>query len=113
MAKIRMGFVSNSSSSSFCIYGTNIDNDDFEKLATGMGFTWDEEDEFDWYEFSESEFIGDLSIINAGDEFYIGREWSSVGDNETGKQFKDSVETILKKHIDDVKCDTIEETYYD
>jgi len=42
---------------------------------------------------------------------YIGRSWSSIGDDETGKQFKNSVkeevEKLLGKECD---CDTMDFT---
>lgn len=64
----------------------------------------------------------DENVSNLGLEFYIpdgydycyiGRSWSEVGDDETGKQFKDRVEAELKGVFGDkLEFDTYEEAYY-
>jgi len=75
--------VSNSSSTSFCIYGVKIDGN--------LGY---EEEQV-----LQNKFAGtDMEIIQGEcDSYYIGRSWSNIEDNETGKQFKDFVKRILKK----------------
>jgi hypothetical protein len=103
--KIRSGFVSNSSSSSFCIYGTTISKEDVEKIT---GEKYD-------YDTGKLEEITELECIVLGesDAIYIGRSYSSIRDDESGKQFKDSVENALKKALGrEVKCDTQEEAWY-
>jgi hypothetical protein len=46
--------------------------------------------------------------------FYVGRSYDEIKDDETGKQFKDSVTSKLKKFFgEDVKCSTCEEAWYD
>ena len=75
--KIRSGFVSNSSSSSFCIYGAFFENskypsDEMEKKAAEAGLT---------IEYGPPYTEG----------VYIGRGYDTLGDNETGAQFKQSV----------------------
>lgn len=100
--KIRHGFVSNSSSSSFLIYGIQIPD---EKLRDGN--VWDVAHEL-------AEEAG-LIYFNIGDGggYYIGRSWSDVKDDETGRQFKDRVEAGVKKVFgDDAICDTHEEAGY-
>lgn len=95
--KIREGFVSNSSSTSFCIYGVRVDRDDevenLEMLAGDMGLPYYHDPE---------------------DGIYIGRDWSTIGDDETGKQFKETTqEKIDKLPIGNKHCGTIEEAWYD
>ena len=121
--KIRNGFVSNSSSSSFCIYGTHMDYSDLvEKLkSTTMiteKFSSEEleemEDNGEWYELVDTfESSTDLSLNYSDDDVWIGREWSSIGDDETGSQFKESVKKDLEKLFGEgVSCDTYDETIY-
>ena len=104
--KIRNGFVSNSSTSSFCIYGaqTEIEDDDddgskleaFEKKAEKAG----------------------LEVISMGGDYdnatYIGKSWSSVGDSETGKQFKDKIEKAIEEVLGKkTACETLSEAWHD
>lgn len=104
--KIRNGFVSNSSSSSFMIFGTYIptkdivkseDNyyDDIEKALEGTGLT---------FSFGASDYH---------EEVCIGRSYSSIKDDETGKQFKNDVEEKLEKLLGHkVDCDCCSEAWY-
>jgi hypothetical protein len=111
--KIRSGFVSNSSSSSFCIYGTQVKYDDF---INGVKKAFENNTEViseierieEEYNDSKSEVIESiLSLLNRHNlnnvcdyhhvpeeysSYYIGREFSGIKDNETGKEFKESVE---------------------
>jgi hypothetical protein len=111
--KQRFGFISNSSSSSFCIYGFHFTKDmvseeEIKKWA-GKDFSEDyknNEFRFEFCEFVEEKLKGTKLSINSyeGEEgYYIGRDWSKIGDKETGKQFKDSVKkdvkTIFGKNI--------------
>ena len=76
--KIRTGFVSNSSSSSFLIYGVSVDS-----LPDGLR---------DWC------YNNDYTCSCPNDySYYVGKSWDSVKDDETGKQFKERVEGELKK----------------
>ena len=98
--KIRLGFVSNSSSVSFCIYGVYVDCPDDEEEETLL---------------NSAEKMG---LYCRGDQcnegLYIGRMWSSVGDNETGKQFKESTQEMINElPIDDKECRTYAEGWYD
>jgi hypothetical protein len=82
--KLRNGFVSNSSTSSFLIFGVCIEGN---------------------YETSEKidEIITKLNLgleVHAPgdyDSVYIGQSWDEVGDDETGLQFKDRVTAELVK----------------
>jgi hypothetical protein len=75
--KIRNGFVSNSSSSSFLIYGIQT--------------TAPEGDE----DFEERAFKAGLNAYNVDGEIYLGLEWDQVQDDETGAQFKMRVQKML------------------
>lgn len=80
--KTRQGFVSNSSSSSFCIYGIYVEEEkienrnQFEKNCIEIGL-----------EVHESPYGSPC----------IGRSYSTIKDDETGKSFKDSVKEKLSK----------------
>jgi hypothetical protein len=93
--KTRIGFVSNSSSSSFCIYGIYL------------GHMSDED-----YEFINKTGLTDYGSPLDGDT-YVGRSWTSIGNNETGGQFKESVEKLIANRWPDKKCNTYEEAWYD
>ncbi len=110
--KVRSGFVSNSSSSSFCIYGAEIDSCDFEEKIKKLNPELADEECI--YELTESlDTTLDIHTPSDYDTIYIGRSWSSIGDDETGKQLKENVEKEIKKLFgEDIKCSTQEEAYY-
>ena len=99
---IRNGFVSNSSTSSFLIYGVCLDDSEIKDL---LGVTSDEEgDEIDdVYEVLDEKLPKGLEHYRPeyDDSYYIGASWSNVGDDETGKQFKERVENDLKSVFGD------------
>ena len=110
--KIRSGFVSNSSSSSFMIYGVYLEDSDIIKL---LNLSEDESD--DMYETVEKALENsDLEFHSPyGDNgFYIGKSFSDIGDDETGKQFKDKVESKLTEIFGEgLEFDIHEESWYD
>ena len=134
--KKRFGFVSNSSSSSFLIYGTNIEDDLIGDLLKKYGKEYIEINneyfenvdlenvksiseaiyENDIYEFVE--FISDKIGVAyyTGDEYdesyYFGESWGNVGDNQTGLEFKSDIEHKIKKILPDVNFDTFSESWY-
>lgn len=102
--KMRTGFVSNSSSTSFCIYGIYVDyKKAINKLNNGK----------ECYEPPLPK--GFCSYQRPyDDDFYIGKEWSTIGDNETGLQFKKSVEEELTKLFEEpIRCSTYADGWYD
>ena len=107
--KIRCGFVSNSSSSSFMIWGICLETSKFEEISRQKGF------EYLW-EF-EKTIPDDLDYILPPEESlrYIGIPWCLVNDDETGRQFKDRVEKLVKEWLgkDDLEFDTYEDAWYD
>lgn len=120
--KVRNGFVSNSSSSSFCIYGAAIsDLDAFkgmeEEVRKENNLAPDEEIEH-WHIVEALYDFGDgaLEVHNPdGYEIYIGRDWSSIKEDETGLQFKNRVQEDTKKlgvTIPDGAFGTHEATWY-
>jgi len=107
--KIRLGYVSNSSTTSFCIYGYDF-YDYVDKLKEKYG-------DMDGYELLgkiEEETGFYTSSGPSGESLYVGRSWSSIKDDETGKQFKEDVEKKLEKLLGEkIVCGTYEEGWRD
>ena len=106
--KFRDGFVSNSSSSSFCIYGFHLELDDDlldkidEWVEANVGRRW-----------TVSSGPGQCSI-------YCGRDFTNIKDDETGAQFKQSVQDVVLKMTAELglpedckKLSTFEKGWYD
>lgn len=106
--KLRTGFVSNSSSSSFLIYGVNVSDSDLPKEFREGG----EDDLYEgWYELSKK--YG-LDVHSPFDERYVGLSWDAIGDDETGSQFQRRVEHLIEKAFGKkMKCSTLEEAWRD
>jgi len=125
--KIRTGFVSNSSSSSFCIFGVAFDTDRFKKLkmyqdklkelAEKEGVKpEDYEEDYGVYEVLDCFKMPEGFTIREPSNFdtvYVGREWKTICDDETGAQFKESVRKVITEMFGDQECGTIEEAWYD
>jgi len=112
--KIRSGFVSNSSSSSFCIYGTSMDfGEVIEKVKEMNILTEDEMEQIEEDDSLLEEYLSDktdLAIYVNEDQFWMGRSWASIKDDETGAQFKESVKAEVEKLFGaDLECGTHEE----
>jgi hypothetical protein len=96
--KIRNGFVSNSSSSSFVVYGYHLSEDDaaeklgIEESEDGEEF-WDTIDAF----FDKPEYEDYQYYVGEDDNsLYFGRNLSSIRDEETFKEFKKGVKEQFK-----------------
>jgi hypothetical protein len=113
--KIRKGFVSNSSSSSFVAFGAELEQDDFIELyENAMNKKVSEEDEEELYNLCEElrEKI-DLEVLyDDGGIIYIGRSFLDGKDDETFKQFRDSVREKIHKYLPKCKLDDIDTTIY-
>jgi hypothetical protein len=118
--KTRFGFVSNSSTSSFLIYGVAIDPSNLKDLwlTKEPDSKTDEDDEDDY----DDDVYGLLEekLKNSGLEYhvpdgydcvYIGASWSAVKDDETGAQFKARVEKMLSDIGITEEPDTLSEAY--
>lgn len=115
--KVRNGFVSNSSSSSFCIYGAYMDIDELvEKLKNSNLLTEDELEEMeeDGYDGLDEVFSDkDLEFYISEDCTWIGKSWDSIEDDQTGGEFKKLVQTKLWDLLGtDVECSTHNEEIY-
>lgn len=86
--KLRQGFVSNSSSTSFCIMGCSTSDvtlkPEFEEKFDGLADLAESSDDGLEYECIEGEYIG-MSIY-------------SMGQNETRSQFSARVKRTLEKY---------------
>ena len=121
--KLRTGFVSNSSSSSFMIYGVTLDQDEILEKAIGLklrdGTVLDEENvHHDLYTTLEV-LLHETGLEYAtgpydNHEVTIGRGPENIGDTETGLQFKKDVEDKLEKLLGrKTKCAWQSEAWYD
>jgi hypothetical protein len=118
--KIRANYVSNSSSTSFCIVGVVVSDDDFDIdsknlrtfLVSDEGWNEDEVDEMDAPTVIDSLYshlygdrfksmFGDISVVRGIENYnsdcvIIGLDIDGMQDDETLGQFKDKVCEQLK-----------------
>ncbi len=102
--KIRMGFVSNSSSSSFCVVG-KIYEDEKNELYNKfdeMIYDLNENNEID------PSLVTCQGISNYYDSIILGMEIENIQDNETMSQFKQRVLEQVKKIDPNVVTDDIQ-----
>lgn len=102
--KIRNGFVSNSSSSSFLIYGVCTDE---ESHICAEDLTTEAVEFLKTIGLKDGEDVSKKYIYNFLIHFnidywdyygfYMGRSWDEVGDDETGREFKESIKKSLLK----------------
>lgn len=53
-----------------------------------------------------------FDLYSPYDDYYIGVSFDKIQDNETGKQFKESVQEKLKEFFPDMPCGIHEEAWY-
>jgi hypothetical protein len=103
--KISNGFVSNSSSSSFMIYGVRLGYKDVDKINKTK----------DIENFLIEKGLPYETIPDC-DEYYIGYSRDTIKDDETGKQFKERIEKEIKEALKDfelnLKFNTYSEGWY-
>lgn len=93
--KIRPGFVSNSSSSSFCILGVEIDQETADKIDGA------------WQTLKSSR-VSLKYAISGGDEKYVGISATSMKDDETPRQLKRELIDVLHEIGVDVQLTDID-----
>jgi hypothetical protein len=107
--KVRTGFVSNSSSSSFLIWGVYLSESKIRELLPLP--------EGSVYRALDERLKGtDLESHSPGydSNHYIGLSWDKVKDDETGAHFKARVQEALTRVFGaPVECGTHEEAWHD
>ena len=96
--KIRNGFVSNSSSSSFCIYGAGIETNKLEsllnKLDIKLKYDYDED-----YRYTIDEIAKKIGLRTYGYSdlgYFIGLSLTQMEMDETMRQFQERIDAKLK-----------------
>lgn len=125
--KTRVGFVSNSSTSSFLIYGITISKGHVFSLLTdeakavvqekvsARGYKLEELEDYDIIDYLlwDGPLKGYVARCPYDDYYYIGKSWDKIGDNQTGKEFKKEIETYLSTYFDTSEFGTLEEAWHD
>lgn len=105
--KIRTGFVSNSSSSSFCVFGTYINRD-----IVGFDFSSLNEDDQKVLEDANIDSFGSPDPYD--ESTMVGRSLTTIQDDETGAQFKSKTLKAMKQVFGNrVNCSICQEGWYD
>lgn len=117
--KERSGLVSNSSSSSFCIYGWGGSISQARKLLSAtlegqalLGRIGESNDPSDWSE-EDPRLRGDGS--DDGYYIYYGEEWCRIRDTETGAEFKERIREATSHLLGPAAaegCGTIKKAWY-
>ena len=96
--KERTGFVSNSSSSSFCVYGAYIKASEAKKIVEALKIE-DGEDAI-WtlgnYMEQNSKMSAHYGDCDYDSKVVVGVDWNSMQDDETFGDFKKKIQTEIK-----------------
>jgi hypothetical protein len=118
--KIRNGFVSNSSSSSFLMFGKSFDS--VEELNLTEEQREHFEEDYDPYPIMEKiipwnkKHNIEWHMMEYDNTIYIGQSWDQVKDDETGLQFKErtvkEINDLLGTDFTVENLQTIQESWY-
>ena len=117
----RMGFVANSSSSSFLIYGIYLKEEKLKKLVEKSAHPYIVEQREKWGVDDAVEILCEINGLFASvgdpnaweDGLYIGASWDSVKDDETGAEFKARVQDLIESYLGKIKgYSTMEDAWY-
>lgn len=109
--KVRTGFVSNSSSSSFCIYGIYLETEQLNLIGDGENLNDEVEKKL------ADAGLGKVGIVygQADDYGYLGRDYLDMGQDETRGQFEEGVRKAVALLFPEntPHCGIHEESWYD
>jgi hypothetical protein len=113
--KIRKGFVSNSSTSSFCIYGCSVDSYEVLDMLSATEEQRKEAEEEGVYEVL-GEILSGTDIEYWApydwDTVFFGFRFAHIPDSVVVGDWKKEKEAVLKEHLgSDIQCNVIQEAY--
>lgn len=116
--KIRNGFVSNSSSSSFCIIGMPFDDDDLKKYIAKIENITDEDeiyniDIIDYFYGKNKDIDIERGIGEYYEQHILGKYYSAMKDDETKAQFESRVKKLLEDTLPDIGGEIKVALHYD
>lgn len=108
--KIRMGFVSNSSSTSFCVYGITTTRDVLMELWQREHF----QTEWNLFEINYQETSDGTWNEDSTRRIVVGKELIECPDDMTMGEFKRYIQEFVTKWFGpDKKCSIHEESWFD
>ena len=119
--KVRGGFVSNSSSSSFLIFGVCLNEKEAKEIVEASTHPKVVEIREEYGLDAPIETLeGALSGVftSGGDPegyenlLYAGKSWDKVGDDETGAEFQERVRKLLESVLGECKLGSFSESWY-